>query len=131
MRGIGSIVILNLALAGCALQTPPTQTEVLNQALPKGTQIPPAWKADAKTGAVTDDWLKSFNDPVLDTIVAEAMANNPDLRQAADRVAIARQAIIVVGAQLLPQIGGQAGLKKTHDFGNEDDVKHTFEHKYA
>jgi len=131
MRGIGSIVILSLALAGCALQTPPTQTEVLNQALPKGTQVPPAWKTDAKTGAVTGDWLKSFNDPMLDAIVAEAIANNMDLRQAVERVAIARQTIVVVSAQLLPQIGGQAGYKKTHDFGNEDDIKHTFEHKYG
>lgn len=130
-RAIGTLVALNLALAGCALQTPPTHTEVLKQALPEGTQIPPAWKADAKTGSVTDDWLKSFNDPTLDTIIAEALANNLDLHQAADRVAIARQAVVVVGAQLLPQIGGQAGYKKTHDFGNEDDVKHTFEHKYA
>jgi len=130
-RGITTLVVLNLALAGCALQTPPTQTEVLNQALPEGTQIPPAWKVDAKTGAITDDWLKSFNDPTLDAIVDEAMANNLDLRQAADRVEVARQSMVVVGAQLLPQIGGQAGYKKTHDFGNEDEVKHTFEHKYA
>jgi multidrug efflux system outer membrane protein len=130
-QGIGTLVVLNLALGGCALQTPPTHTEVLDQALPEGTQIPPAWKADAKTGVVSDDWLKSFDDPALDAIVAEAMANNLDLRQAADRVAIARQAIIVVGAQLLPQVGGQAGFKKTHDFGHEDDVKHTFEHKYG
>jgi outer membrane protein TolC len=27
---------------------------------------------------VTNDWLKSFNDPVLNAIVAEAIANNPD-----------------------------------------------------
>jgi outer membrane protein, multidrug efflux system len=130
-RGIGTLVVVSLALAGCALQTPPTQTEVLRQALPEGTQVPTAWKADPKTGAVTDDWLKRFNDPTLDAIVAEAMANNLDLRQAADRVAIARQAIIVVGAQLLPQIGGQLGYKHTHDFGHEDEVKHTFEHKYG
>jgi outer membrane protein TolC len=119
MRGSGTIAVLMAALAGCALQTPPTQTEVLDQALPEGTQIPPAWKADAKTGAVTDDWLKRFNDPTLDAIVAEALANNLDLRQAADRVTIARQSVVVVGAQLLPQIGGQLGFKKTHDFGNK------------
>jgi outer membrane protein TolC len=77
------------------------------------------------------DWLKRFNDPTLDAIVAEAMANNLDLRQAADRVEAARQCVIVVGAQLLPQIGGQLGIKKTHDFGHEDEVKHTFEHKYG
>ena len=128
MRGIGAMVVLSLALGGCALQTPPTQTEVLNQALPEGTQIPPAWKADPKTGAVADDWLKSFHDPQLDAIVAEAMANNLDLRQAVDRVEVARQSVVVVGAQLLPQIGGQLGAKRTHDFGHEDEVKHTYNH---
>ena len=131
MRRLGTIIVLNLALASCALQTPPTQTEVVNQALPKGTHIPPAWQADPNTGAVTDDWLKSFNDPLLDAIVAEAMSNNLDLRQAADRVAIARQSVIAVGAQLLPQVSGQFGAKKTHDFGNEPDVKHTFSHTVA
>jgi NodT family efflux transporter outer membrane factor (OMF) lipoprotein len=125
------MVVLMAALAGCALQTPPTHTEVLDQALPEGTQIPPAWKAGAGTGAVTNDWLKGFNDPVLEAIVAEALTNNLDLRQAADRVEVARLSAVVVGAQLLPQVGGQLGYKKTHDFGNEDNVKHTFEHKYA
>lgn len=125
------MAFLIAALAGCALQTPPTHTEVLEQALPEGTQIPFAWKADARTGAVADDWLKSFNDPVLEAIVAEAIANNLDLRQAAERVEVARQSAVVIGAQLLPQVGGQLGYKKTHDFGNEDEVKHTFEHKYA
>jgi len=128
MRGTGTLLVLVLALAGCALLTPPTQTEVLNQALPKGTQIPHAWKANAKTGAVTNDWLKGFNDPVLNAIVAEAMANNLDLRQATDRVAIARQTLVVVGAQLLPQLNGQLGYKHTHDFGDESDVRHTFNH---
>jgi len=131
MRAIGTAAVLMAALAGCALQPPPTQTELVDQALPKETRIPAAWRADWHTGAVADDWLKSFNDPVLDAIVAEAMANNLDLRQAADRMEIARQSVAVVGAQLLPQIGGQLGAKKTHDFGNEDDVNHTFDHTVA
>jgi NodT family efflux transporter outer membrane factor (OMF) lipoprotein len=126
MRRLGTMTVLMTALAGCALQTPPTQTELVAQALPKETRIPAAWNADSKTGAVADDWLKSFNDRLLDAIVAEAIANNPDLQQAADRVEIARQSVAVVGAQLLPQIGGKLGAKTTHDFGNEDHVKHTF-----
>ena len=131
MRTIGTAAVLMAALAGCALHTPPTQTELVDQALPNATRIPAAWQADWHTGAVADNWLKSFNDPVLDAIVAEAMANNLDLRQAADRMEIARQSVAVVGAQLLPQIGGQLGAKKTHDFGNEDDVNHTFDHTVA
>lgn len=128
MRGIGNMFVLNLALAGCALQTPPTRTEVVQQALPEGTHIAPAWGAEAGSGAVGDDWLQSFGDPVLDAIVAEGIANNPDLRQAGERVAIARQSLVVVGAQLLPQINGQLGAKQTHDFGHESDVGHTYSH---
>jgi len=125
------LVITLLFLAGCALKPVPTQPEVLAEALPEGTRIPAAWKADSQTGAVADDWLKTFNDPVLDAIVAEAMANNLDLRQEAERMEIARQSVAVVGAQLLPQVSGQLGAKKTHDFGNEDHVKHTFSHTVA
>ncbi|MGB8437607.1 MAG: efflux transporter outer membrane subunit, partial [Burkholderiales bacterium] len=62
-----------------------------------------------------DDWLKSFNDPALDAIVAEAIAPNLDLRQAAERVRIAQQNVVVVGAQLLPQIGVQLGGNVTRD----------------
>jgi outer membrane protein, multidrug efflux system len=128
MRAIGTLAVLLAGLVGCALQTPPTHTELVDDALPKETQIPAAWQSDSQTGAVADNWLKSFNDPVLDAIVNEALLNNLDLRQAADSMEIARQSVAVVGAQLLPQIGGQLGYKKTHDFGDEDDVDHTFNH---
>jgi outer membrane protein, multidrug efflux system len=126
-----SVVIFATALAGCALLPQPTHEEVVGKALPAGTSVPLAWKAGPDTGAVTDDWLKSFNDPVLDAIVAEAIANNLDLRQAAERVTIAQQSVVVVGAQLLPQINGQLGAKVSHDFGNEDNVDHTFHHTVA
>ena len=83
--------------------------------MPKGTSIPPAWKAEPGTGPVADDWLASLNDPMLDAIVAEAIANNLDLRQAAERVTIAQQSVVVVGAQLLPQIGAVLGGRTTRD----------------
>ena len=82
-------LILVVALAGCALKTPPPHSEVVEQALPEKTSIPAGWKADPNASAVTDNWLESFHDPALDTLVAEAIANNLDLRQAAERVRIA------------------------------------------
>jgi outer membrane protein, multidrug efflux system len=102
-------------VAGCALAPLPRHDEVLDQALPKGTSVPPAWKAEAPVGAVGDDWLKALNDPMLDAIVAEAIANNLDLRVAAERVTIAQQSVIVVGAQLLPQVGVGLGGRTTND----------------
>jgi outer membrane protein, multidrug efflux system len=111
-------LLIATALAGCALKTPPTQPEVLEQALPAQTRIPPAWKADPVARAVSDDWLRSFNDPMLEAIVAEAIANNLDLRQAAERVAIARQTVVVVGSQLLPHVGAELGGRVTQDENN-------------
>jgi outer membrane protein, multidrug efflux system len=119
------ILIVVVALAGCALTTPPTQSEVVEQALPAKTRIPPAWKADANASVVADDWLKSFNDPALDAIVAEALAHNLDLRQAAERVRIAQQHVVVVGSRLLPQIGLQLGASATRDKDQDENFNST------
>ena len=108
-------------VAGCALAPLPQHSEVLDQALPKGTTVPPAWKAEAMAGTVTDDWLKSLNDPLLEGIVAEAIANNLDLRQAAERVTIAQQSVVVVGAQLLPRVGAVLGGRTTNDEDHAND----------
>ncbi len=115
-------------VAGCALAPPPKHGDVVNQALPQGTRIPPAWSAAPGGGEVADDWLKAFGDPALEAIVAEAIANNLDLRQASDRAAIAQQGVIVVGAQLLPQVGIAAGGRATRDqdHSGTSTVTHAF-----
>jgi outer membrane protein, multidrug efflux system len=113
-----ALLVAAAALAGCALKSPPTHTDVVEQALPKETRIPPAWRADSPGGEVTNDWLRSFNDPALDAIVAEAIANNLDLRAAATKVAIAQQAVIVVGSRLQPWVGVQLGATTTDDRDN-------------
>jgi NodT family efflux transporter outer membrane factor (OMF) lipoprotein len=115
LRHAAIVVIAASALAGCALKMPPTHTEVVDQALPATTRIPPAWKAAPTSNPVDDDWLKSFNDSALDALVAEAIANNLDLRMAAAKVAIAQQAVIVVGSQLMPQVGAVLGARATND----------------
>lgn len=107
--------------AGCALTPSPQHGAIVNQALPGGTSIPPAWFADAGGGSVTDDWLASFNDPLLVALVNEAIVNNLDLHQAAQRVAIAQQSAVVVGAQLLPHVGAVLGGRTTRDEDHDDD----------
>jgi len=104
-----------VVLSGCALKSPPTHTDVVDQALPKTTRIPPAWRADPSGGEVANDWLKSFNDPMLDAIVAEAIANNVDLRAAATKVVIAQQTVIIVGSRLVPWVGAQLGGSTTYE----------------
>ncbi|RDE49831.1 MAG: TolC family protein [Candidatus Accumulibacter meliphilus] len=114
-----------VALAGCALQAPLTQSEVVEQALPATTHIPAAWQAESTTGPVADGWLKSFQDPLLEAIVAEAIANNLDLRVAAESVRVAEQQLLVVGAQLAPQISGQLGARSIRDKDQDDSFNST------
>ena len=102
-------------LAGCALKTAPTHTEIVEQALPAATRIPPTWQAQPADGDVANGWLKTLDDPALEAIVAEAIANNLDLRAAATKVTIAQQTVVVVGAQLLPQVGAVLGGRTTRD----------------
>ncbi len=116
-----SLVLAVVVLSGCALKPPPSHVDLVDDALPKATRIPAAWGAGARAGDVANDWIRSFNDPMLDAIVAEAIANNLDLREAAERVRIAQQNVIVVGAQLLPQIGLVVGGRTTRDENHDSN----------
>jgi NodT family efflux transporter outer membrane factor (OMF) lipoprotein len=112
-----AVVVLATAAAcsGC-LSKAPSHTKILQDSLPKGTKIPPAWTADSgAAAAVTNDWLKSFHDPRLDAVVAEAIANNLDLVQVAAQVEVARQNVAIVASQLKPQIGLGFGVATMRD----------------
>jgi NodT family efflux transporter outer membrane factor (OMF) lipoprotein len=107
--------------SGC-LARPPEHSEVLGKSLPKGTSIPANWSASGGgNSGVSNNWLESFHDPGLDAVVEEAIKNNLDLQQAAAKVYMARQDVIVVGAQLKPQVGAQlagAATEKTDSSNN-------------
>ena len=98
------LTTLAISLGGCALHKPPQPSAILTQALPKATPLPPAWTSSPNTADVSDDWVKSFHDPGLESVVSEAIANNLDLRQSAARVEAARANITLVGSKLKPQI---------------------------
>ena len=102
-----------LQFAGCAVNAPPPPNEIRKQALPK-IDLERDWRAGATSAeAVRDNWLKTFNDSVLDQLVAEAIANNPDLRVAAARVEQSGQYLLIARAGLKPEVGifGTGGTK--------------------
>jgi multidrug efflux system outer membrane protein len=105
--GLATLVV------GCATKPPPSRDEVREQAF--GTMdLQHPWKAGtAPTDAVRDDWLATFQDPVLDSLVKEAIANNRDLRIAAARVEQSAQYLVIAGAALKPWLGivGTGGVK--------------------
>src|SRR5688572_4523471 len=85
--------LLGAMLTGCATKAPPTRTEIHQQS---GTltnfALTNAWKAaPVSTNAIQDNWLASFDDAQLNTLVAEAMTNNLDLRVSSTRVEQAAQ----------------------------------------
>jgi len=114
------LISIAAAVSSCALSKPPIRSDTAREALPRETHIPPRWAPGSSPDTqVTNDWVKSFNDAGLETVVTEALANNTDLRRAAAQVEMARQAAILVGAQLKPQIGVRAGGSVTRDLGEE------------
>jgi len=75
-----------LAVAGCALQSPPAPKDIQAQSMPN-VKAPEKWVSSGGIdGTVADAWIASYNDPQLDALVREALAFNADLRVAAGRV---------------------------------------------
>lgn len=103
------------ALAACAapdlgprpqMRPPSSQGSARSLAVGVGAPASPLWPADR--------WWADFNDPQLDKLVAEALANSPDVAKAEARIRQARGAAIVSGAQTLPSVNadGSAGFAK-------------------
>ncbi|MGZ5076469.1 MAG: efflux transporter outer membrane subunit [Methylobacter sp.] len=72
-----------LLLSGCFAVGPDYE--------PPKMAIPTQWtETAAVTGAHADKWWKTFNDPVLDKLIGDAIASNLDLKLALERVKDAR-----------------------------------------
>src|SRR5689334_25202844 len=90
--------------AACALKTPPDAAAIKKEGMPK-VDVPSAWKgAPPAAGGVADNWLASFGDQDLNAAVAEAIANNADLRAGAARVETAQLYAKLAGARLYPSV---------------------------
>ncbi|WP_310349328.1 efflux transporter outer membrane subunit [Pelomonas aquatica] len=100
-----------LLLAGCASvgSVDPAQ-------LP---QAPATYKSTAANGApaLTSSWWQPFADPVLDDLVARAMAANTSVQAAASRLALARASLGSAQASRLPQVGASAGAGRAAEPG--------------
>jgi len=95
-----------LPIAACiTLKNPPTTEEIRDQS---GTLanlvLTETWRAGGQAGPAADNWLATFNDEQLNALVAEAVANNPDLRVGATRVEQAAKYVDLAKAQLRPAI---------------------------
>ena len=113
--GLFAPSVIALAMAGCALQSPPKPEEIRAQALPH-LGVPAAWTAGpGAPGAPAAGWLATFGNPQLDALVREADRYNADLQMAAARVEQAAAYAKLAGATIYPAVnllargGGKLG----------------------
>jgi len=109
------LALLALA-AGCALKTPPDAAAIKKEAIPK-VNVPAAFTGVPAATIVTDNWIATFNDAQLTAAVAEAIANNADLRVGQARVEQAMLYAKLAGAKLYPSVDllARGGLKLSGD----------------
>ncbi|HYC55926.1 MAG TPA: efflux transporter outer membrane subunit [Candidatus Binatia bacterium] len=93
------------ALSACAM-TAADNASVTGARAPMAAIAPEQWVAGGASapGSIASDWWRDFGDPALDGLIAEALANNHDLRQAAARVLGAQAEARIAGADLWPQL---------------------------
>ncbi len=109
-----------LTLAGCALKVPPFGANIMPESA--RAQIPGSWAGPHRSGTVVPNWIRSFHDPELTALVADAVERNPDLRAAAARVEASRAAVRIAAASLYPRIamkglGERQGQSLSGDLG--------------
>lgn len=100
-------------LISCSLHSPLAGKDLRDKALPQ-TAIPNQFSTGSNTGPQLDDaWLKQFNDPELENLVAEALKNHPDVRIIAARRLQAEALIDAAGGAQYPGLGvvGNTGGK--------------------
>lgn len=89
------LILLSLLTASCSTTWPEYERPPLE--LP----APPA-----KPLSIDRQWWKSFEDPVLNVLVDEALLNNRDLAKAAANVAEAKAAVATAKSLLSPRVDG-------------------------
>ncbi|MBZ8139285.1 RND transporter [Rubrivivax gelatinosus] len=109
-----------LVLAGCAtapapdLSAVPAAPAAFKSTLPAEGRWAVVAPADA---AERGTWWAVFQDPVLDDLVARALASNTDLQVAAARLQQARAGLKEADARRRPQLDASAGVSRATDPG--------------
>ena len=116
MPQLAAIIVLLFSLAACQ---PPDAPRLPDP----GVAPPLAWKAPASPGRLASGWWKNFGDATLDSLVAEALAHNPDLKSAAARIAQAQAQAVIAGADLYPHLAaGGSGSKSKSVSSTTDNI---------
>ena len=107
-----------LALAACA--TGPDYVRPATTTATAGPFVAANSPAIQPLAPVPDNWWRLYNDPVLDGLIADALAHNTDVRAAVARLARARASLRESKVDRLPQGGVSASATRGRDEGSSD-----------
>jgi len=121
-------LFLIVLLAGCALG-PDYHRPDLD--VPAGFRYAPQEAEDI----INTAWWRTFEDPVLDTLIAEALAGNKNVKIAAANVEQAEAVFMQVRSPMFPQLGYEASATRQRPSGTlyealpggRPDARSTFE----
>ena len=83
-----------------------------NPAIPASWPVGDPYLAQAEAGLPVLTYSQVFQDPRLQTLIAQALANNRDLMIAASNIAAAREQYHIQRAQLLPTVNAGDGRQR-------------------
>jgi multidrug efflux system outer membrane protein len=112
-RSIGLVALL---ATGCATMEPAYVRP--DPAIPASWPAGDVYLAQAETGLPTLTFKQVFQDPRLQTLIAEALANNRDLMVAAANIAAAREQYRIQRANQLPTVDANVGVSVSGDKDN-------------
>jgi multidrug efflux system outer membrane protein len=102
-----SVLILVVTIFSCAVGPNYHQPEVKSPEIFRT-------ESDNKDTIVNLEWWELFHDPVLDTLIVEALKNNKNVLIAASRIEQARAYLGFNKADFGPKVGVQAGVGRTN-----------------
>src|SRR4029078_6059793 len=116
------VTVSSLVLTGCALKNPPAGADIMPESA--RAKIRGSWAGPHRSGTVVPNWIRTFGDPELTALVADAVARNPDLKAAAARVEASRAAVRIAASSLYPRIlmkglGNRQGQELNGDIGRD------------
>ena len=121
MSRMGVVVFLALLISGCSGDWLP-HVDLAPPYQEPSYVVPVSWQGaspfvEAKPAddELRADWWTLYNDPVLNSLIEQAMAANPDLQAAAERFVQARDVMMQVRSRRIPQIGFGGKATDSHN----------------
>jgi multidrug efflux system outer membrane protein len=113
MRKVFAVILMALYTGGCMIGPDYRRPEL---DIPRSFQ----YQTQDAVEAADTQWWKAFRDPVLDNLIADALANNKNVKIAAANIEQAAGLLTQTRAPLFPQLnyGGSASRQRASEAGD-------------